>query len=126
MNGILGLYEVAMPVRYPARAAGFYRALLGFEVAHADDLRHWLFLRLGDNVMLVLQQDDAPRRLHLALRVAEDQLGGWRRHIANHGITLEGPIELPWIPARSLYFPDPNGHELELIALGCPQGEHRR
>ncbi|MCB1906662.1 MAG: VOC family protein [Rhodocyclaceae bacterium] len=126
MNGILGLYEVALPVRDLARAADFHRALLGFEVVHADDQRRWLFLRLGDAAMLVLQQEDAPRRLHLALRVAEDQLGGWRRRIANHGIAVEGPIELPWIPARSLYFSDPDGHELELIALDGRHREHGR
>ncbi|MCB1917434.1 MAG: VOC family protein [Rhodocyclaceae bacterium] len=117
MSAISGLYEIAVPVRDLARAVDFYVHLLGFQPALTDRRRRWQFLRLGSTAMLVLQHAATPHRLHLALRVSEHDLDGWHRRLRGYGLPVAGPVALPWLPARSLYFADPDGHDLELIAL---------
>jgi len=37
--------------------------------------------------------------------------------LRERGVTARGPISHDWIPGRSVYFEDPDGHELELFAL---------
>jgi hypothetical protein len=32
-------------------------------------------------------------------------------------VSLTGPVKLPWMKARFLYFPDPDGHALEFCAV---------
>ena len=32
------------------------------------------------------------------------------------GIEVEGPVTHDWMPAKSIYFDDPDGHALELCA----------
>ena len=32
------------------------------------------------------------------------------------GVTVDGPYSHEWMPARSIYFADPDGHDLELCA----------
>ena len=36
--------------------------------------------------------------------------------LGEYGVTTRGPIVHDWIPGTSLYFEDPDGHELELFA----------
>src|SRR5262252_2176618 len=98
MLPIRGLYEVAIPVRQLPRAETFYREVLGLEVGLREDRRKWLFLRAGGAAgMIVL--------LERAAAVLRDR-----------GVATEGPVVHEWIPGRSLYFRDPDGHDLELFA----------
>lgn len=56
-------------------------------------------------------------RAHLAFAVDAEELEGWRRRLASHGVAVEG--ELSWARGgRSLYFRDPDGHLLELVTPG--------
>src|SRR6185436_16886349 len=92
MVPIRGLYEVAIPVRRLPSAEAFYREILGLEVGLRDDRRNWLFLRAGGGAgMVVLQEHDGD-------------------------VPTTGPISHSWIPGKSLYFRDPDGHDLELFA----------
>jgi hypothetical protein len=34
----------------------------------------------------------------------------------HYGIQIAGPMLHDWIPAKSVYFADPDGHDLELCA----------
>lgn len=117
MIEITGVYEVAVKVRDLARAEKFYRDVLGLEVGLRDEPRRWVFLRAGSAGMVVLQQDDgAWPRQHFAFTVSEMALARAVDELRAHDVPLEGPMTHAWIPARSVYFEDPDGHDVELCA----------
>jgi catechol 2,3-dioxygenase-like lactoylglutathione lyase family enzyme len=119
MLGIRGIYEVAIRVRDLDRALTFYRDVLGLTVGLRDESRRWIFLRAGGpDGMLVLQEDpgDWPTQ-HLAFRVDARDLERAARQLKQRGISTSGPVAHDWMPAHSLYFEDPDGHELELCAV---------
>ena len=118
MLPIRGLYEVAIPVKDLSRAEAFYRDVLGLEVGLRDERRPWLFLRAGGQAgMLVLQEDKGewPTQ-HLAFTVDADALDHAAATLQEHGVTVRGPVFDAWMPAMSVYFTDPDGHQLELCA----------
>src|SRR5713101_6274934 len=99
MLAIHGVYEVAIRVKDLARAEAFYRDVLGLEVGLRDERRPWLFLRAGGQAGILLLQEDK---------------GEWpTQHLA---FTVRGPVFHAWMPATSVYFADPDGHQLELCA----------
>lgn len=114
---ISGLYEVAIKVRDVARAEAFYREVLGFEVGLRLPERRWVFLRVGAGGMVVLQEDGGnwPQQ-HFAFTVADGEIDRAHAELRRLGVATEGPMTHDWMPARSLYFADPDGHDLELCA----------
>ena len=120
MIAIRGIYEVAIPVKDLPRAEAFYCAGLGLEVGLRDTQRRWLFLRAGGRAgVIVLQENDGewPAR-HFAFAVDDADLERAAATLRAQDIAVYGPVPHAWIPARSLYFADPDGHELELCAAG--------
>ena len=117
MLSIRGLYEVAIPVRQLQRAETFYRDVLGLVVGLRDERRKWLFLRAGDAGMVVLQEHagEIPS-YHFAFTVDAPDLERAATVLRECGVPPRGPISHDWIPGTSLYFEDPDGHELELFA----------
>ena len=118
MLGIRGLYEIAIRVKDLARSEAFYRDTLGLEVGLRDERRRWLFLRAGGPAgMVVLQEDKSewPTQ-HFAFTVDEADLEAGARTLERHGVGFEGPVYHEWMPAKSIYFSDPDGHDLELCA----------
>jgi catechol 2,3-dioxygenase-like lactoylglutathione lyase family enzyme len=117
MLGIRGVYEVAIKVRDLAAAERFYTDVLGCEVGLRDATRPWIFLRVGAEGMIVLQenQGDWPQQ-HFAFTVAERDIDAAAAELRRQGVATEGPMVHEWIPAKSLYFADPDGHDLELCA----------
>jgi lactoylglutathione lyase len=117
MLNIRGVYEVAIRVRDVAIAEAFYRDVLGFEVGLRDERRNWVFMRAGPEGMIVLQEDKGEWPLqHFAFTVGERDIDAAVAELGRRGLTLEGPMVHEWIPAKSLYFRDPDGHHLELCA----------
>ena len=119
MIPIRGIYEVAIPVRDLGRAEAFYRKCLGLEVGLRDTERRWLFLRAGGRAgVMVLQESEGewPAR-HFAFAVDDADLERAARTLRAEGIDVYGPVPLAWVPARSVYFADPDGHQLELCAI---------
>jgi metallothiol transferase len=118
MLSIRGVYEVAIRVRDLSRSERFYRDLLGLTPGLRDDRRNWLFLWVGDKTgMVVLQQDPANWTVqHLAFSVAEHDLERAMVALKEHGVPVRGPVHHEWMQATSVYFPDPDGHDLELCA----------
>jgi catechol 2,3-dioxygenase-like lactoylglutathione lyase family enzyme len=117
MLEIEAIYEVVVPVADPSRAEKFYTGVLGLEVGLRDPRRPWLFLRAGGaRGMLVLQQTADVRRTHFAFRVSEAEVERAAGVLRGNGVEVAGPVVHAWMPAKSLYFADPDGHELELCA----------
>ena len=118
MIPIRGVYEVAVKVHNLKRAEAFYREVLGLQFGLRDERRNWVFLRAGDSVgMVVLQEDrgEWPRQ-HFAFRVEDSELEGAAALLRQKGISVTSPVFHQWIPGRSVYFTDPDGHALELFA----------
>jgi catechol 2,3-dioxygenase-like lactoylglutathione lyase family enzyme len=116
---IQGVYEVAIRVKHLPRAEAFYRDVLGLAVGLRDETRKWLFLRAGGPAgMIVLQEEpgDWPTQ-HLAFVVAAADLERSTALLRERGVTVSGPHFHAWMPATSVYFTDPDGHQLELCAL---------
>lgn len=118
MLPISGLYEVAIRVKSLARAEPFYREVLGLQVAIRDPKRPMLFLRVGaDAGMLVLQEDPGEfPKLHFAFTIADTDIERAATVLRERGLAVRGPVFHEWMPARSVYFADPDGHDLELCA----------
>lgn len=131
-----GLYEVHLPVSDLARSVDFYVEKLGFELGfgrpggasalllYTDDQTRW---------MLGLFQVDAivhrhAAEYHISFRVAEEDVERMIPYLHERGIEpvhpptapLKGPMNEPivhgWMPAAAVFFRDPDGHLLELIA----------
>lgn len=118
MLPIQGLYEIAIRVRELAPAEAFYCNVLGCTVGLRDERRNWVFLRVaGSAAMVVLQEDKGEWPLvHFAFTVAEADLSRANSWLQAHGVATDGPHFHAWMPAKSLYFSDPDGHNLELCA----------
>jgi lactoylglutathione lyase len=117
MLSIRGVYEVAIRVKDLAESERFYCGILGLEPGLRDDHRHWLFLWVGDKAgLVVLQQHPSLTPQHLAFTVEEAELERAAVVLKQRGIAIEGPVVHEWMRAKSLYFPDPDGHDLELCA----------
>ena len=118
MGAIRGIYEIAIRVKDLEAAEAFYRNVLGLEVGLRDEKRNWVFLRAGGRSgMIVLQEQGGewPTQ-HFAFTVDEADLDHAATALKEHGVHVSGPVFHEWIPARSLYFTDPDGHDLELCA----------
>jgi lactoylglutathione lyase len=119
MLPIKGLYEIAIRVKDLARAESFYRNVLGLEMGLRDERRNWLFLRAGgDAAMVVLQEDKGkwPTQ-HFAFSVSESDIGRAAALLKEKGVSVSEPVYHEGMNSVSVYFDDPDGHELELLAL---------
>ena len=113
---IRGLYEVAIPVRHLQKAEVFYRDVLGLGVGLRDDGRRWLFLRAGAGMVVLQERDGDFPSYHFAFTVDAADLDRAAAALGECGVSTRGPIFHNWIPGKSLYFEDIDGHELELFA----------
>jgi catechol 2,3-dioxygenase-like lactoylglutathione lyase family enzyme len=126
-----GFYEVFLPVTDVDRAIGFYVDKLGFHLGRRESPSSALLLYddHGTRSMLGLSQVEAiERRSHLSLRVLEKDVDRMVSYLVERGIEpvhpprarVQGPMREPivhgWMPAASVFFTDPDGHLLELIA----------
>ena len=116
---VKGIFEIAIRVKDLERAARFYKEALGFEHGLLDLNRRWLFLWVnGKAGMVVLQEDkNSWPQQHFAFAVSKNDLDNLKRNLEQYGISVLGPVELSWMSARSLYFSDPDGHDLEFCAV---------
>ncbi len=67
--------------------------------------------------MVVLQEEKGEFPLqHFAFTVDEADLEDAATILRDRGINVEGPVYHEWMPAKSLYFDDPDGNALEFCA----------
>lgn len=119
MLPIRGVYEVAIRVKDLSKAEPFYLDVLDLEVGIRDEKRNWLFLRAGgDAGMVVLQEDKSEWPLqHFAFTIDEADIERAATMLRERGVEVEGPVFHQWMNSTSLYFDDPDGNKLELLAV---------
>jgi len=124
MLPIRGVYEVAIRVKDLAKAEPFYREALDLEIGIRDEKRNWLFLRAGgDAGMVVLQEDKGEWPLqHFAFTLDEADIDRAATMLRDRGVDVEGPVFHQWMNSTSLYFDDPDGNQLELLAVHSQGG----
>ncbi len=119
MLPIQGVYEVAIKVKDLARAEAFYKDVLGLEEGIRDNSRNYLFLYAGGRAgMVVLQEDKGewPKQ-HFAFTINGSDIERAAAMLKDKGVKVSEPVVHQWMKSVSLYFDDPDGHALELIAL---------
>ena len=131
-----GLYEVHLPVTDIDRSVDFYVGKLEFEPGFGG--RH------GSSTLLIYNNGEARWMLglfrvdtvvhrnaaeyHVSFRVAEKDVDRMIPYLVEREIVplhpptapIQGPMSEPivhgWMPAASVFFKDPDGHLLEIIA----------
>jgi len=119
MLPLQGVYEIAIPVENLPRAQTFYCDILGLKIGLRDEKRNWLFLYVGGNAGMVVLQENAgdwPSQ-HFAFQVDKGDLESAAASLREQGVEVEGPIFHSWMDSTSIYFSDPDGHQLEILAL---------
>jgi lactoylglutathione lyase len=125
-----GLWETHLTVSDLERSVAFYRDILGLTLAHRVPERHVAFFWIGRprQAMLGLwgiHTSPLSLRLHFAFQVTLDNVVAavaalnsvGLRPRSGAGDPIEEPEVIPWVPAASVYFDDPDGHSLEYIAM---------
>jgi lactoylglutathione lyase len=136
-----GLFETHLDVIDLDRSVGFYGAVLGLEVAlrreevdatradaHSLGARRFALLWVGGPGHAMLGLWERPRERvvpqHLAFEVGLQELPDLVARLEQRGIEFRDffqqrttvPTVFGFIPAASIYFDDPDGHVLELLA----------
>jgi lactoylglutathione lyase len=127
---ITGLFEVHLPVSDLERAVSFYRDRLHLALAHMVPERQAAFFWIpstGSAMLGLWGAGAGPQQmtLHVAFNAAVADVLGAPAQLEREGITPLGfdglptrePVVLAWMPAVSVYFKDPDGHMLELLAM---------
>jgi lactoylglutathione lyase len=125
-----GLFEAHLTVSDLNRSVAFYRENLGLELASVFSERKVAFFWIGGrgHTMLGLwETGTAPQRmsLHIAFQTTPQQVLESPVRLREHDITpldffghpTAEPSVLAWMPAASVYFSDPDGNQLEYIAM---------
>jgi lactoylglutathione lyase len=137
---IRGLFETHLDVLDLDRSAAFYGGVLGLELAlrrevdaaaadaHSRGARRFAFFWVGarGNAMLGLWERDrrAIQPQHCAFEVGLQDFPGLVARLEGRGVEFRDffqqrttvPSVLGFIPAAAIYFDDPDGHVLELLA----------
>jgi lactoylglutathione lyase len=127
---IQGLWETHLTVCHLESSIRFYRDVVGLTLAHRVPERDAAFFWIGPprGAMLGLwsiHTSPLAMRLHYAFQASlpdvEQAVGALRsagiEPLSGTGAPIEEPVVIPWIPAASVYFRDPDGHSLEFIAM---------
>lgn len=128
---LLAILETALYVADLDVSEAFYRDLFGFPTLLSDDRMRALQITEGQILLLFktgastkgestgggfIPPHDGHGPLHLAFRVDEREIAGWRRVLKKKNITIESEVVAN--NGHSIYFRDPDGHCLELGTVG--------
>jgi catechol-2,3-dioxygenase len=130
---VMHIAEVGLRVKDLARMVTFYEEVLGLEIVRTYPT--YVFLKAGElnsplgrgghPQLLVLFDREVPLNIglttldHLAFEIPLDQYDTERMRLQAMNLELVERVwsgEHAWLRARSLFFDDPEGNTLELIA----------
>lgn len=127
---VRGLFETHLTVGDLPRAAAFYRDVVGLTLAHEVPERGAAFYWVGEpgrGLLGLWSLGSMPMglKLHLAFEVALDDVLAAPRRLRARGVEALSffgapaaePSVLAWMPAAAVYFRDPDGHQLEYLAM---------
>lgn len=127
---VKGVFEAHLTVSNLRRAMQFYGETLGLELATVIEARKVAFYWLGGHghtMLGIWETGTAPQRmsLHTAFDTAVEDVLKAPPLLRAAGIVpldvsgnpVDEPVVLAWMPAVSIYFNDPDGNQLEYIAM---------
>jgi lactoylglutathione lyase len=135
---IKGLFETHIRVRDLSASTAFYNSLPGLELATFDEKRGIAFFWVGgpgQSMLGLWETEGYIQPQHFAFRVDEPAMEGPALDLLRtqdrpcYNFLDDGtrePMVFAWMPAVSIYFRDPDNHELEFIAMlkGMPRPEY--
>jgi lactoylglutathione lyase len=127
---VTGLFETHLLVRDLRRSIGFYREVVGLplalEVPERSAAFHWVGGR-GSSMLGLWELGSAPMgmELHVAFEVSLEDVLAAPPQLRAQGVTplsffgeeTDEPSVIGWMPAAAVYFRDPDGHQLEFLAM---------
>src|SRR3954463_9731164 len=127
---IKGLYETHIDVENLDRSVAFYSNILGLTQCYYDKARRIAFFWIGKPKEAMLGLWEKPkediRLSHFAFRceaadILQQSVSFLKeRNLHPYNFLRDGterPLVFSWMPAISIYFNDPDGHELEFIGI---------
>lgn len=127
---IKGLYETHLFVENLERSIEFYSNEMGLEQCRVNDDRRTAFFWIGKPKQAMLGLWEKPKEQidirHYAFQCEPDWIVNEsveylkKRNINCWNFLNDGtdqPMVFAWVPAISIYFSDPDGHELEFIGI---------
>ena len=127
---IQGLYETHLFVEDLERSIDFYQHTLGLTYAYYEPARRIAFFWIGKPRQFMLGLWEKPKAQvdirHFAFECSLDfvlnESVSWlkERGLKPYNFLNDGtdrPMVFAWMPAIAIYFEDPDGHELEFIAV---------
>jgi lactoylglutathione lyase len=127
---VTGLFETHLQVRDLERSVDFYRDVVGLPLALEVPERRAAFMWIGARGRSMLGLWDigsAPlgMELHIAFEAALEEVHAAPQRLREHGVRplsffgeeTDEPSVIGWMPAAAVYFRDPDGHQLEYLAM---------
>lgn len=127
---IKGLFETHLFVEDLERSVNFYKNVLGLIACGYNDERRVAFFWIGEPKGAMLGLWEKPKSeidiRHFAFRCDVDDVLNKsiaflkERNLQPYNFLKDGkekPMVFAWMPAVAIYFKDPDGHELEFIAM---------
>lgn len=131
------IFETHIHVHSLQRSMPFYADVIGLTLGTLDAERRIAFYWVGGPNVSMLGLWEKPNESlvcqHFAFQIPETGFPSAIENLRRNGIAVynflndgtEEPMVFAWMPAVSIYFRDPDGHELEYIAplQGTPRPE---
>ncbi|MCW3464833.1 VOC family protein [Chitinophaga nivalis] len=127
---IKGLYETHLYVEDLQRSINFYRHVLGLQLCRFEAGRRAAFLWIGQPQAAMLGLWEKPAAeidsRHFAFTcdpefILTEAIDFLTKHgVQPYNFLKDGsmqPMVFTWMPAVAIYFNDPDGHQLEFIAI---------
>jgi lactoylglutathione lyase len=132
---IQGLFETHIFVEDLERSIDFYKNILGLTECGYNDERRIAFFWVGEPKGAMLGLWEKPKAeidiRHFAFRCDVDDVHHKavsflkERNLKPYNFLKDGseqPMVFAWMPALAIYFKDPDGHDLEFIAILAGEG----
>lgn len=138
---IKGLYETHLFVENLERSIDFYANKMGLKQCRFNPERRTAFFWIGADQKFMLGLWEKPKDQVDIRHFAFECEPAWIQnesldYLKSRGIKswnflydgTEGPMVFVWVPAISIYFSDPDGHELEFIGIldGAPKSDKEK